>query len=97
MGQIKRKFYGVMVFTGADAAGLPAIPDVLPEVRNPLDLPLVAGSKSLLEDRVQRTIDWLSRHRRVLNIESPVIKTIEQRSWSRPRYTALIQADFAER
>lgn len=88
---MKRKLFGALVLLGVDGAGLPSLPDTLPEVRNPLDLPLFQGSEEQLNAVAEQTAQSL---RAAGAVVGPVtISSRHRRFWVRPTWHALLTAD----
>ena len=89
---MREKVYGVRVFTGADGAGLPGIESELPEIRNPLDLPLRRGNREELQAAMDNTAE-------VLRLNGYVVKAawISETRWPdhrvamRPSYIAVVR------
>ncbi|MDQ7850985.1 MAG: hypothetical protein RB148_12005 [Armatimonadota bacterium] len=89
------KLFGARIMLGPDGAGLEWLPTVLPEVRNPLDLPLYAGTQQDLEDAAERTVAALRRAG--YQVERPIISHRERRWWARPDWQVLIRAFASEK
>ena len=93
---MREKVYGVRVFTGADGAGLPGIESELPEIRNPLDLPLRRGNREELQAAMDNTTEVLLRcgytvgSARISEARWP-----DHRVAMRPSYIAVVQTKRA--
>ncbi|MBI4498721.1 MAG: hypothetical protein HY689_12580 [Chloroflexi bacterium] len=90
---MRRKLYGALVMLGPDGAGLPSLPATLPEVRNPLDLPIYAGTQQELTEAAEQTISELRRAG--YQVGTPNISARHKPFWARPIWQVLIQADNA--
>jgi len=88
---MRRKLYGALVMLGPDGAGLPALPDTLPEVRNPLDLPIFQGTHDQLNDAAELTVSTLRQTG--FSVGPATISSRHKPFWARPIWQALIQAD----
>ena len=85
------KMYGAVVVTGVDGVGLSYLPDELPEVRNPLDLPLFSGNKDALERAVSNTVAILEDEG--FHVGEPTLSSKQRTFWARPTHQAIIRAD----
>ena len=89
---MRHKFYGALIMLGPDGAGLPNLPDTLPEVRNPLDrLPIYAGTHDELVEAAEQTVDELRQGG--YQVSLPNISSIYKPFWARPIWKVIIQAD----
>lgn len=86
------KYYGALVASGADAAGLDYLPDLLPEVRIPLELPIYAGSLAALQAAVERRLADVAAHG--ATAFTPEIITMGDRAQVRPWHKVIMRADF---
>ncbi|MCX6022292.1 MAG: hypothetical protein NTZ05_11295, partial [Chloroflexi bacterium] len=90
-GKMRRRLFGALVMLGPDGAGLPALPEKLPEVRNPLDLPIYQGTQDELNRAAEQTVSDLRGSGYVVG--SATISSRHKPFWARPIWQALIQAD----
>ena len=90
-GTMRRKLYGALIMLGPDGAGLPSLPDTLPEVRNPLDLPIYAGTHDELAEAAEQTVSELREAG--YQVGNPNISSRHKPFWARPIWQVLIQAD----
>lgn len=88
---MRRKLYGALVMLGPDGAGLPSLPDTLPEVRNPLDLPIFHGTHDRLNQVAEQTVHSLRQTG--YSVGPATISSRHKPFWARPIWQALIQAD----
>lgn len=61
VSRTRPKLLGAFVFVGPDGAGLTPLPEVLPQITDALNLPLFCGSRTQLEDVIDRTEQDLQR------------------------------------
>ena len=83
--------HGAMVFLGADGAGLPVLPDRLPETINPVILELFSGSEAGLREAVDRTVAELRRAG--YRIRSQSVEEHRRLGWARAHWTAVIEGE----
>lgn len=90
----RRVLFGVTAIPGDDGAGLLGLPPVLLNIRNTLDLPVYRGSRTQLEEVVNRTLHIISAIPAVHSFERGEIKEIKKDFWERPHYQIIVQVNF---
>lgn len=86
------KLYGAILMLGPDGAGLPRLPETLPEARNSLDLSMYGGSHDELVSAAERTVGELRRAG--YRVREPSISSRTRPFWMRPTWRCLIQAEI---
>ncbi|MCC6191333.1 MAG: hypothetical protein IT318_20110 [Anaerolineales bacterium] len=86
--------YGATVMQGVDGAGLPPLPDMLPQVPIAGHLPRFQGSEEGLRAAVEQTV-WSLRETGAV-IGAVNIGPQHKPFWARPIWEAVIQADCYE-
>lgn len=87
-----RKTFGARVTGGADGAGLPPLPDLLPECHSTVDYHSYWGNRERLQAALEARVMWAQE--RGYRVDTSFLRTESKPFWVNPNHHAVVVIDL---